>query len=228
VGITLQQKGQDVIIAEMTPGRGTIGLELDIPTPTGLATLLSNPVKDIHLRSVESQLLSHSSGVRLLPASHLPSEIGLEDASAQMAAVLKNLTTLCNVLVLDLGAGLSNHIRPILSECGLVVLVVDPLRPTDQVAKTIRESMISSGRDDEGIGVALVTRMRTSLQIPWREAMNTIGGELMGIISPAPEHAPQAVHSGDPLVSIHPDSLIVDQIKKVTDTITRKLEIGPY
>lgn len=228
LGITLQEKGQDVIIAELTPGRGTIGLELDIPTPTGLATLLSNPVKDIHLRSVESQLLNHSSGVRLLASSHLPSEIGLADASAQIAALLKNLTTLCNVLVLDLGAGLSNHVRPILGECGLIVLVVDPLRPTDEVARTMRESMISLGVDAEKIGIALVTRMRTSLQIPWREAMGTIGGELMGIISPAPEHAPQAVQSGDPLVKIHPDSLIVDQIKKVTDAISKKLEIGPY
>jgi pilus assembly protein CpaE len=228
VGLTLQDRGQNVIIAEMTPGRGTIALELHIPSPTGLANLLSNPVKDIHLRSVESQLLNHGSGVRLLTASHHPSEIRLEEATPQMEAVIKNLTTLCNVLVLDLGAGLGEHIRPIVAQCGLVVLVVDPLQPTIQMAKSTMDALPSSGLDHDRIGVALVSRMRTSLQIPWRDAMSAIGGELVGIVSPAPEHAPQAIQSGEPLVVIHPDSLIVDQINKVTDAIAKHLEIGPY
>lgn len=228
VGLTLQERGQNVIIAEMTPGRGTMALELHIPSPTGLATLLSNPVKDIHLRSVESQLLNHSSGARLLPASHLPSEIPLGAATPQMEAVVKNLTSLCNVLVLDLGAGLGDHTRPIVGQCGLIVLVVDPLQPTIVMAKSTMKALLSIGLDEEKLGVALVSRMRTSLQIPWRDAMSVIGGELMGIVSPAPEHAPQAAQSGEPLVVIHPDSLIVDQIHKVSDAIAKRLEIGPY
>jgi hypothetical protein len=58
--------------------------------------------------------------------------------------------------------------------------------------------------------------------------MNDLNIDLLGIISPAPEHAPQAIQSGDPLVEIHPDSLIVDQIRKITDGIAKRVEIGPY
>src|SRR3990172_943432 len=40
VGVTMQQNGMDVIVAEMNPGRGSMALDLNITSPTGMTTLL--------------------------------------------------------------------------------------------------------------------------------------------------------------------------------------------
>src|SRR3989304_7394048 len=72
VAIGLQSRSQEVILAELNPGRGTIGLDLGIPSPLGLGHLLARALNDIHLRSVDGELVTHKSGVRLLLSSYRP------------------------------------------------------------------------------------------------------------------------------------------------------------
>src|SRR3990172_7689459 len=67
--VVLHGGGQDVILAEFNPGRGSIALDLNLPNPVGLSNLLTRSLKDIHLRSIDGELTAHRTGVRLLLAS---------------------------------------------------------------------------------------------------------------------------------------------------------------
>src|SRR3972149_3719548 len=86
VSVSLQGRGQDVILAELNPGRASIGLILGVRDPIGLSNLLHRSMKDIHLRSVESELVNDRTGVRLLLGSPKPNEGDLDQAVAQMEA----------------------------------------------------------------------------------------------------------------------------------------------
>jgi DNA-binding response OmpR family regulator len=219
MALILQRDGHDVILAEFNPGRGSLALELNIPNPAGLTNLLQRSLKDIHLRSVESEILSHNIGIRLLPASAHPKEFELEQAIPQMEAVLNNLASMCTTLILDLGSGIRSYVKPILKLCDRLVLVVEPVYPTNIMARNLLEEVETDGISRHKISLALINRVRTSLQIPWRQVETDLGIELAGIVSPAPEQAHQASQGTMPLVLSQPDSLISDQIRKLAQGV---------
>jgi len=219
LGIILQISGHDVILTEFNPGRGTLALELNIHNPLGLSTLLSRSLKDIHLRSVESEIISHSVGIRVLPASFQPKETELEQAIPQMEAILNSLASMCTTLILDLGSGLRSYVKPILRQCDRLILVVEPVFPSNIMALTLLKELETEGISRHKISMALINRIRTSLQIPWRQVETDLGVELAGIVSPAPEQAHQASQGGMPIVLSHPDSLVSDQLRKIAQGV---------
>ncbi|MGD8552976.1 MAG: response regulator [Anaerolineales bacterium] len=222
--IILQDNGYEVIVGELNPGRGSMGLELDLEPSSGLSNLLSRSLKDIHLRSVESEMVEHGSGIRLLLSSFHPRETELEQAVPQMEAVVSNLASMCDVLVLDLGAGMKPYVKSLLQQADRIILVVEPVYPSDTIGRALLQDLETSGIDTRKIGLALINRVRTSLQIPWRQVEQDMGVELAGIISPAPEQAHQAAQSGSPLVISYADNLIGDQLNKLAENIQSHLQ----
>lgn len=226
VGVQMQLNGLDVIVAEMNPGRGSLALDLNISAPTGLTTLLSRSLKDIHLRSVESEVVTHPSGVRLLLASYQPQEGELEEAVPQMEAIVKNLASMCTALVLDLGSGLRPYSKPLLLLSERVIVVVEPVYPSNVIARAVLDDLFSNGLQRGRTSLALITRERTSLNIPWKQVEADLGIALAGIVSPAPELVQQASQSGNPLVIMHRDTLTGDQIRKMAEAISSKLALS--
>lgn len=218
-GVALLDKGYDVIIAEINPGHGSMGLELDIQDPSGLSNVLSRSLKDIHLRSVEAEIVNHSSGVRLLLSSFHPRETELEQAVPQIEAVVSNLASMCDLLILDLGAGLKPYTKPLLQQCTRIILIVEPIYPSDAMGRALLQELETSGINTSKIGLALINRVGTSLQVPWRQVESDLGIELAGIVSPAPEQAHQASQAGSPLVDSYADSLVSEQIRKLAESL---------
>jgi DNA-binding response OmpR family regulator len=221
--ITLQERGYEVILAEVNPGHGSVGLELDIQSPTGISNLLSRSLKDIHLRSVEAEVVSHNTGIRLLLSSFHPKETELEQAVPQMEAIVNNLASLCTLLILDMGAGLKPYVKPILEICDRIVLVVEPVYPSDAMGRAVLQDLETSGINRRKLNLALINRVPTSLQIPWRKVEEELNIELAGIVSPAPEQAHQASQAGNPVVISYSESLIGDQIRQLAENISKHL-----
>lgn len=219
VAIGLQSRSQEVILAELNPGRGTIGLDLGIPSPLGLGHLLARALKDIHLRSVDAEMITHKSGVRLLLSSYRPRDTDMEQAVPQMEAIVRNLTVMCTTLLIDLGSGIRPHVKPVLQQCDRVLLVVEPVFPAPSIARALIDELHGSGIGKSKMSLVLVLRERTSLQIPWRQVESDLALPLAGIISPAPEQAHQASQGGMPIVTMQPDSLMADQLQKLAANI---------
>jgi len=221
--LVLQERGYEVILAEINPGHGSVGLELDIQSPTGISNLLSRSLKDIHLRSVEAEVVSHSTGIRLLLSSFHPRETELEQAVPQMEAIVNNLASLCTLLILDLGAGLKPYVKPVLEICDRIILVVEPIYPSDAMGRAVLQDLETSGINRRKLNLALINRVPTSLQIPWRKVEEELNIELAGIVSPAPEQAHQASQAGNPVVISYAESLIGDQIRQLAENISKHL-----
>jgi pilus assembly protein CpaE len=220
VSIALQHRGHDVLLAELSPGRGTLALELGVTDPLGISNLLTRSLKDIHLRSVDSEIITHKTGLRLLLSSYYPRDAELIQAVPQMEAVVTNLAAMCTTIVLDLGSGIRPHTHALLQRCDRIVLVVEPVYPSTMIGQTLIEELESRGIGRHKISLALITRERTSLQIPWQQVSGDLGLEMAGIVSPAPDQAHQASQNGTPLIVLHPAGLVSDQIHKLADHLS--------
>src|SRR3990172_107620 len=73
IGAALAQR-EPTILSDFRLGQGTLGLSLGFGRSTGVANLLSRPTAEITARAVESELVTHSSGMRLLLSSARPKE----------------------------------------------------------------------------------------------------------------------------------------------------------
>jgi Flp pilus assembly CpaE family ATPase len=140
-----------------------------------------------------------------------------------MEAVVKNLASMCNVLVLDVGSGLRPFTKPLLLASDRVIVVVEPVYPSNVIARAVLDDLFSSGLQRGRTSLAMITRERTSLNIPWKQVEADLGIDMAGIISPAPELTQQAAQSGTPLIILHRDTLTGDQIRKMSETISKKL-----
>jgi pilus assembly protein CpaE len=226
LAVLLRGRGQDVILSELNPGGGSIALDLGLPESQGLSNLLTRSLKDIHLRSVETELIDHPTGIRLLLTSSHPKETELEQAVPQMEAVVRSLATMCTLLVIDLGNGVHPHVAPILNMSDRVLLVAEPVYPSTTIARNLLDDLQARGLSRQKFSLALMTRERTSLQIPWQQVEAEMGIELAGLVSPAPEQAHQASQSGSPLVLLHPDALVGDQMRKLSNRVANLLQLG--
>jgi DNA-binding response OmpR family regulator len=225
VAVLLKRHAQDVVLAEMNPGGGSMAFSLGLTQAPGLSNLLTRSLKDIHLRSVESELSDHSTGIRVLLTSARPRETELEQAIPQMEAVVRSLSTMCTLLVLDIGSGLRPHVVPLLNMSDRAVLLVEPVYPAASLARNLLDDLQHSGINRHKISLALMTRERTSLQLPWQQVESDLGIELAGLVSPAPEQAHQADQSGTPLVLLHPDALVGDQLRKLAARLATLLQL---
>jgi MinD-like ATPase involved in chromosome partitioning or flagellar assembly len=190
----------------------------------GLSNLLHRALKDIHLRSVGNEIVTHKTGLRLLLSSYRPRETDLEQAVPQMEAILRNLTSMCNTLILDLGSGFRPYLHAMCQGSDLILMVVEPIYPSNIIARALVDELETRGVTRHKMSAALVTRERTSLQLPWRQVTTDIGLEKAGIISPAPELAHQASQTGTPLIVLHPASLVSDQLHNLAEFITTYLQ----
>ncbi len=224
IAVVMKTLGQEVVLAEMNPGSGSVALSLGLKESAGLSNLLTRSLKDIHLRSVESELTDHNTGIRLLVASAYPREVELEQAVPQMEAVVRNLSTMCTLVILDLGSGMRPHVVPLLNMSDRVVLVVEPVYPSATIARNLLDDLQNAGINRHKISLALMTRERTSLQLPWQQVESDLGIDLAGLLSPAPEQAHQADQNGTPLILLHPGTLVGDQIRKLSNRLATLLQ----
>lgn len=220
--VATAQAGQDVILCDLRPGQGTVALQLGFNQSSALGALLSKPVGEINPRTIEGQLTVHGrSSVRLLMASSSPSESSLASAVAQAEQVVRQTATMTKYLVLDLGAGLSDMTRKVISLCDHFVLLVEPVRLTLTLGKAIMSAMEQVGINPARLDLVMSNRTRSSLQIPWQQAEGILSHNIAIILTPAPELAYQAAEACVPMNIMQPDSLTADQVNKLKEMIVQ-------
>jgi DNA-binding response OmpR family regulator len=212
-------RSEPTILADFRLGQGTLGLSLGFGRSTGMANLLSRPANEISVRAVENEMVTHSSGLRLLLSSTRPKETLLNVAPDSAAMIVRHLRALCRVVLLDLGSGLNRLTARLLQEIDELTLAVEPNRVALTLARDILHEVEQIGLSHNRVNVVLINRTQSSLQIPWQEAEQILSHEMTAIISPAPELAFQASEAGFPIVQFQPSSIVANQFSKLSEEI---------
>ncbi len=207
------------ILTDFRLGQGSLGLGMGFGRSIGLANLFSRPANDLNVRSVETELVTHSSGLKMLLSSARPKESIVNANPDTFAAILRHLRSLARSVVVDLGPGLSRQNVRLVKDFDQIVLVVEPQRVTLNMARELLRELESMGIGQGRTNVVLINRTASTLQVPWQEAEQILNHEMLAIISPAPELAFQAAEAGFPIVLFQPTAIVANQMTKLGEEL---------
>jgi MinD-like ATPase involved in chromosome partitioning or flagellar assembly len=212
----------DVILAEMVPGQGTIGMDLGLPAQKALSELLHGIGVEITREKVASSLAPHNSGLKLLLASNKPRDVTLTSQVANYEILVSRLASLARFLVLDLGVGLPQFVQKILPLCHERVVVIEGAPNTIAQSKIFIDEIADLGIDRKGITAILNNRVRSEAQMPWTQAQEKLGHSIATTLTPAPELFIQAARMQTPAVVCQPTNITSQQFLKIADLILER------
>ncbi|CAG0962933.1 Alkaline phosphatase synthesis transcriptional regulatory protein PhoP [Anaerolineales bacterium] len=212
----------DVILAELTPGQGTIGMDLGFQNPKGLTELLQGTVAEVTREKVEASLSPHNSGVRLLLASAKPHEMTLTSQVQNYEALVTRLAVLARFVVLDLGSGLPAFVQKVLPMCNECIVVVEGAANTIQHTKLLIEDIVALKVGVRKINVVLNNRVRSESQMQMSQVQEKLGHSIAATLTPASEAFLQAARLQTPAVICQPTNMTSQQFLKIADTVIER------
>ena len=211
-----------VILAELTPGQGTIGSDLGFQNQKGLTELLQGTVGEITREKVESSLSPHNSGLKLLLASENPRDVTLTSQVQNYEALVARLSTLARFLILDLGKGLPAFVQKILPMCNECFIVIEGAPGTIQHTKLLIDEIADLKIDRTSINVVLNNRMRIESQMQLAQVQKKLGHSIAATLTPAPEAFIQATRLLTPIVISQPTNMTSQQFLKIADAVLER------
>jgi pilus assembly protein CpaE len=223
LAITLAQlMKSNTIAAEFRPGNGVWGLELGYPNPTGLHNLLQMKGAELTRDLVEGELITNSSGIKLLLSSFQPRDAEEGTAVAQMEAILNHLSMLASMTVVDLGNSPLTSSEKILSLSSEAIIILDPTPVAVAHTKALIDELATRGYGKQKIlTVCLSNRIRSDVQLTWSQVQETLCQPVADIFTPVPELAHQAVLRYTPMVLFQTEGLHVQQYRKLAELVAQ-------
>jgi pilus assembly protein CpaE len=221
IAASMQQK-EPTVLADIRPGQGSLGLSLNAPRAVGMMNLLGRPPSEISARTVEAELATHPSGLKLLLSSARPKDNLLNVNVDSSVAILKTLRGLARHSVLDLGSGLTRLNARLVREVDQVVVVAEPNRVTLNMAREMVSELEGLGLGRGRANVVIVNRTPSQVHVPWQEAEQLLGHEILALVTPAPELSAQAAEAGTPMVLFQPTSIVATQMTKLAEELAAR------
>lgn len=212
----------DVLLAELTPGQGTLGMDFGTPNQKGLTEILQGNVVEVTREKVQSSLTPHSSGIKLLLASENPRDVTLTSQVQNYEILLTRLASLGRFIVLDLGVGLPAFVQKLLPMCNECMVVLEGVPGTIQHTKLLIEEMEALKVDPKNINVVLNNRQRTEAQMAWTVVQEKLGHAITATLTPAPELFMQAARMQTPAVMSQPTNMTSQQFLKIADSVIER------
>jgi CheY-like chemotaxis protein/MinD-like ATPase involved in chromosome partitioning or flagellar assembly len=212
----------DVVLAELTPGQGTLGMDLGAPNQKGLTELLQGSVVEVTREKVQSFLVPHNSGLKLFLASENPRDVTLISQVHNYEAIVSRLSTLARFVVLDLGTGLPTFVQKILPMCAERIIVIEGAPSSIQHTKLLIDEIAGMDIDRKTISVVLNNRQRSEAQMAWTKVQEKLGHSISTTLTPAPELFLQATRMQTPAVTCQPTNMTSQQFLKIADAILER------
>lgn len=212
----------DVILAELTPGQGTFGINFGAPKYKGLTEILQGSLVEVTREKVQASLVPHNSGVKLFLASDNPRDITLTSQVANYEALVSRLSSLARFVVLDLGTGLPTFVQKILPICAERIVVLEGTPSTIQHTKMLIDNIADLHIDRKSISVVLNNRQRSEAQMAWTQVQEKLGHSISSTLTPAPELFLQAERMQTPAVMCQPTNMTSQQFLKIADSIIER------
>jgi len=219
-----QREKVDVIAAELRPGHGTWAAELGFPDPQGLNNLLHTSPLEISPHKVENELTRTTFGPRLLLASPHIKDMALANSVLQFEAIVRSLSQMAALVVLDLGAIILPGYERILGLCEEAMVLTEPFPTAIQMTQTYIEDLRAIGfGKTKLLSLAVVNRVRADMQLSIAQVQDQLGITVAQAIPPAPELAFNASRRMVPISQVQTDGLVTQQFNRLAEVLASRI-----
>lgn len=201
------------IAFEMRPYFGTLARHFGVSVTASLNDLLEMMPRSINDKQISTRLLA-AHGVQLLAGPQQLKDYR-EPQPEQVDAILENLVNMTEFVVVDLPHMPSVANRSTLRAAHLIVVVVEPEPSCVASALALIELLRAWTISPSIIKFVIVNRTQSVQTISAAELERTLGCELLGTVSAAPDMAVVALNNGSPLITSAPTSLVAGTLQDV-------------
>ena len=208
-----------VAIVDLQTGIGAVSLMLGQMPATGWGALSNRPALDLSQEMVEGQMLSHSSGLRYLPAplqQHDQLSLLTPD---HVSAIIKALSPASGLILLDLGSELTLVARQTIGLCDTIIVVVEPERLCAYLAQVLLTELGELDQAPANVQVVSVNRTKAGPGLSRDKLNEALELTLTAEIDADSDAVRQALDFGDPLVLSSPDSRIARQFQDLAQEV---------
>jgi CheY-like chemotaxis protein len=221
LGISIEQLlKKEVIIADLRPGQGSIGVELGYLNAVGLSNLMQRNINELSLTDIEKELISYSPGIRLLLSSNHPLNTKFLLQIDYFELIVEKLATITSYLILDMGNNLYPFSGKVLNLLDELILVIEPNPLTMKHTKTLIDDLTSLGVGEGRFKFVMVSKLRSSVQLTISEIEQQLGRPITMTFTPAPELAFYASTNQKAMILQQPESMTTRQFNQLAEIIT--------
>lgn len=216
---TLVQPDRKLILADLHPGMGAIGLQLGFAQEDGLARIFKLRLSELGQEQIEAELIEYSPGMRLLLSEYNPSEATATFPVGHVERIVAILPKMADMVILDLGNGIGNASLQALKQADQIILCLPPRRTSIAMAMTLVQQMKTSGIRSDRVSVAVVNTapMAPAASLEQLEAQLQL--PIVGTIEFAPELVVSALEQGKPMVQVQPTSPIAHRFQELGERV---------
>ncbi len=211
--------GQDPVVADFRLGMGSLGLALGLGDAQGMANVLAMPPDEIRPRSIEGEIVTHSSGLRALLCSAHAKEAQLEPHPETAAAVVKTLRGMGAPVVFDLGTYTNPLFMRLQREMDQLIMVLDPITITLAMARDQLQEIDAERPQHRATNIVIVNRAASGSPLSWNEVERILGREVRANVSLASELTTQSLIANVPVVMLQPTAIVSSQIIKLAEDL---------
>jgi CheY-like chemotaxis protein len=212
--------GKKAIAAELRPGLGVWSDELSLPPGPGMAELLHLDLNQITPPSVEQALAPVTDLVRVLPAAHYDDQPLAGGGHAQYQAVIEGLSSMADLVVLDIGAYFSALLSTILARCNELIIVFEPKPlPVLQTTHLIETLRLTGGLTAKPLTLVSLNRSSSDVTLAVSQIEELVKRPVALGIPPAEELSVMALRRCLPMVVAQPQHLFSQQIERLAELV---------
>ncbi len=225
LAVGFQQKHKmRVIAAELRPGQGTWGIELNLMQTEGLTNILCAETASIDSAFIDKQLLRTTYDVRLLLASNKSKDAELLGSVAQFEMLIDQIPELADLILLDIGTNQFPALAKALDACDEMILIVEPQPVTVKRTRLLLDELRQKGYGSAKVLTTVINnRARMDMSMSVTQLEEALGASIMAGLPPVPEQIYYAGQRSVPMLLVQPDGIIAQQYNTLADQISRRL-----
>ncbi|MFB0918665.1 MAG: AAA family ATPase [Clostridiaceae bacterium] len=212
----LKQTGKRVVLFDLDLDYGGDSIALNVPVKYSMANVI-NEIRNIDEDLMDSYLLTHESGLRILAANPDPGFSDYVNAD-QIDVILKTLRSSYDYIIVDMPGRFMNTVNPAFSLADALLLLTTPEILT---LKNIKSSLlVFKELNYPANKIKIVLNKASGSGISRKDVETTLGHEVFSEIPEDFNGVRKSQNEGKPYVTLFPRSKTTEGIGKLATSLT--------